>query len=333
MRKMTGKAAELAAILLRLPLETDFFKQIEQDLLDDGLLNEASRHWIASQLRHLPRCASREALRRQALEQLDWFSQQLAETQRLDATAARQKAQATIESLFTGWRDPLLRRTLPGGQIVEEVGVPLRAIVAYLFGEVAKNFYLIYHQQHWLEFVRRSQDGDRCFSIDATQLPERAQLEAALPWEQGLTGADLLNEWLRRCNATPFDFNRGLSDAELDAPTPPQFHLLEGSNFFRGLALIDFAQALLERAFSPGAVAVRVNAAGQGDFFQVHVDKTQVNPADVKRFLRAAFYRRFQLAPSPEFVELHPGGGACGIRLSRYSDLPQLIRRLQMAAQ
>lgn len=57
--------------------------------------------------------------------------------------------------------------------------------------------------------------------------------------------------------------------------TPPEFHCLEGSNFFRGLALIDLAEAMLKRAFGREAVAVRVNAAGQGDYFQVHVDKTR----------------------------------------------------------
>ena len=41
---------------------------------------------------------------------------------------------------------------------------------------------------------------------------------------------------------------------------------------------------------------------------------------------------RFALAPSPEFVELHPGGGAVGIRINRYDELPQLARRLQSMA-
>ena len=36
MRKMTGKAAEIAAILTRLPLETDFFQLVEQDLIQPG---------------------------------------------------------------------------------------------------------------------------------------------------------------------------------------------------------------------------------------------------------------------------------------------------------
>ena len=72
--------------------------------------------------------------------------------------------------------------------------------------------------------------------------------------------------------ATPFDYNRDLEDALLSAGNLPAIHLIEGTNFFRGLALIDLAEAMLKRAFGNDAVAVRVNGAGQGDFFQVHVD-------------------------------------------------------------
>ena len=43
-------------------------------------------------------------------------------------------------------------------------------------------------------------------------------------------------------------------------------------------------------------------------------------------------YRRFGLSPDPEFVEIHPGRGAQGIRLSRYEALAQLIPRLQILA-
>jgi hypothetical protein len=85
---------------------------------------------------------------------------------------------------------------------------------------------------------------------------------------------------------------------------------------------------MLRRAFGADAVAVRVNAAGQGDFFQVHVDARRAAPDDVKAFLRQAFYRRFGLKPDPEFVEPHPGGGAAGVRLARFEDLDGLVRRL-----
>ena len=79
-------------------------------------------------------------------------------------------------------------------------------------------------------------------------------------------------------------------------------------------------------------MAVRVNAAGQGDYFQVHVDTQQAPLRDVKQFIRTAFYRRFGLSPDPEFVEIHPGGGAVGLHLNRYDSLAQLIQRLRMPA-
>jgi hypothetical protein len=149
-------------------------------------------------------------------------------------------------------------------------------------------------------------------------------------WERGLTDVQKLNRWMERSGAKPFNFNRGLDDESLKNKIPIQFHRLEGSNFFRGLALIDLAEAMLKRTFGNDAVAVRVNAAGQGDYFQVHIDKTKADPNDVKQFLREAFYSRFHLTPpTQDFVEVHPGGGAIGVRLERYEDLPQLIHLLK----
>jgi hypothetical protein len=137
-----------------------------------------------------------------------------------------------------------------------------------------------------------------------------------------------MDRWLARFCAAPFDFNHGLDDDSLSPGRPPEFHRLPGSSFFRGLALIDLAEAMLHRAFGREAVAVRVNAAGQGDYFQVHVDTRAADPNAVKGFLRSAFYRRFGFAPHPEFVTVHPGGGAAGVRLSRYEAIAQLITRL-----
>ena len=123
--------------------------------------------------------------------------------------------------------------------------------------------------------------------------------------------------------------SQGVQSAGLSAATPPDIRRLEGASFFRGLALIDFTEAMLKRAFGSDAVAVRVNAAGQGDFFQVHVDTQKASATDVKQFLSTAFYRRFGLAPETEFVEIHPGGGAVGVRLNRYDSLPQLVQKLR----
>ena len=48
----------------------------------------------------------------------------------------------------------------------------------------------------------------------------------------------------------------------------------------------------------------------------------------MKQFLRLAFYRRFDLTPKPMFVEVHPGGGAIGLRLDRYADLSEFVEQL-----
>lgn len=329
MRKLTGKSAELAAVLVRLPVETDFFKVIEEDLLDDGLLSLENRAWIAGVLRQLPLLATQQELRRRAEENRAWCIAQAIEHQGLDPQAATQKVDAMLASLFTGWRDPRLRRTLPDGAIVEETGVPLRAMVAYLFAEVARNFQLIHHPEDWIHWVTCSQRGDQSVGIDPARLPPREAMTTTLDWERGHSGPALLNLWLDRFGATPFDYQRGLDDASLSATEPPELDRLAGGNFFRGLALIDLAEAMLKRAFGQDAVAVRVNAAGQGDYFQVHVDTRKAKAEEVKQFLRAAFYRRFGLSPDPEFVEVHPGGGAAGVRLNRYDSLSRLIQRLK----
>jgi hypothetical protein len=327
-RKMTGKAAEIAAILVRLPLEKDFFKQIEVDLVSDGLLSYQNSKWICSILLQLPLLIKLTDLRQQVYMNRDWYFEQLMELNRLDNVAASQKADATFRSLFEGWRDPVLRRTGDNGVVIEEEGVPLRAMVAYLFSEVAKNFYLIHHPNQWIEYVTLSQKGDRCFDISPDRLPPYEEMMEEFEWEKGGDGLQIMNLWLEKFGAKPFDFNRGLDDESLLANDPPEFHRMKGSNFFRGLALIDLAEAMLKRAFGNETIAVRVNAAGQGDYFQVHVDTPKVDIDKVKQFIRRAFYKRFRLKPDEEFVEIHPGGGAVGLRLSQFETLPQLVKLL-----
>ena len=93
------------------------------------------------------------------------------EVHRLTAGQGAEQADRTFDALLAGWRDPTLRRTAAVGRVVQETGLPLRAIVGYLFAEVAKNFYLLHHPDQWIEFVTRSQWGDRCFDIAPERLP------------------------------------------------------------------------------------------------------------------------------------------------------------------
>jgi len=329
LRKLTGKAAEIAALLIRLPLDTDLFKVIEADLLADGELSFTSRQWITATLRQLPLLASQQQLRKALEANRGWHIGQLIEQSALDPQSATRKADATLVALFSGWHDPVLRRTTADGTIVEESGVPLRAMVAYLFAEVARNFQLIHHPEQWIMWVTWSQRGDRCLDIDPQALPSRQEMQSRLDWEAGYAGPALMDQWLQRTGARPFDYQQDLEDQRMAPDEPPDYCRISGGNFFRGLALIDLAEAMLKQAFGADATAVRVNAAGQGDYFQVHVDTQKAVVDDVKQFLRLAFYQRFGLAPEPDFVEIHPGGGAVGVRLNRYDALERLVQRLR----
>jgi hypothetical protein len=316
-RKMTGKAAELAALLCQLPSGQDFFMTVEEDLLRDGRLGPAALARVADTLRRLPLLISRDALRARVLDALG---------------SADEQADAAVDALLAGWREPTLRRGLPDGSSAVEQGVPLRAMVAYLFVEVARCFRLIHEPDRWIEHITRSQRGDCCFEIDPDNLPDADALLREADWERGLSGPERLEAWLRRARAVPFDYNRDLDDASLAAAPLKPLHEIRGGGFFRGLALLDFAEAMLKRAFGPDAVAVRVNAAGQGDFFQLHVDARRASPEQVKAFLDRAFYARFGLAPAHRYVEPHPGGGAVGVRLDRFDLIPRLIEALSSAA-
>ena len=317
-RKLTGKAAELAALLCRLPPDQDFFMFMEADLLRDGCLGVAALARVYDTLRRIPLLISRQELRERILE---------ARAGASEASAAK-RDDASVEALFSGWREPRLRRGLPDGSAAEELGIPLRAMVAYLFVEVARCFRLVREPDQWIRHITCSQRGDCCFDIAPGNLPEPDALLGEAEWEQGLSGPERLEEWLRRVSAVPFDYNRDLDDASLAASPMKPLHEIRGGSFFRGLALLDFAEAMLKRAFGPDAVAVRVNAAGQGDFFQLHVDAQRATPEQVKAFLDRAFYARFGLAPAHRYVEPHPGGGAIGVRLDRFDLLPRLIEAL-----
>ena len=320
-RKLTGKAAEIAAVLTQMPLAEDLFPRIQPDLLAHGELSATGRAGMAAWLRQVPVRITRAELRQRLDERRGWLIGELDAPSERSAETAAAEADGLIAGLLSGWRDPVL----PG---TAAAGVPLRAIVAYLFAEVVRNFRLIHHPEQWIECVRWSQRGDRCVVIDPNRLPPRDELEAGQPWERGVSGPARLSAWLEVLGATWVDPDAGLDDASLARMGGPDFFRLEGGNFFRGLALIDLAEAMLQRAFGEEAVAVRVNAAGQGDFFQVHIDRQRADADEVRGFIRRAIYDRFGLRPVPEFVTVHPGGPALGLRLPNLAALRRFADRL-----
>ena len=320
MRKLTGKTAEIVAILADLPADTDFFKLIEDDLLNTGRLEHESRKKVASILLQAPLRIEKDALRQRVASK--------SKNPASDGTTEQ-----AMKSLFAGWRTPrLIVADKENGGVRHELAVPLRAIMAYLFAEMARNFHMIHHPDEWISCVTRSQRGDCCFEIDPDRLPPREQMLREQPWEKDLRGPERMERWLEHAEAVPFDFDDGLRNEDLEAPDPVDLLALRGGNFFRGLALIDLVEAMLKRAFGNDSVAVRVNAAGQGDYFQVHVDREKTTVESVKNFIQKAFYDRFEIEPAQPFVELHPGGGAVGCRTTRADMLPQIIQHLREQA-
>ncbi len=243
---MTGKAAEIAALLLRLPLDRDLFEEIEEDLVSDGLLDPENLSRVYGYLRQLPLRIPFADLHARVLANRDWYAEQLIEHKGLGRSEAEAEAQRTLSSLFDGWHEPVLMRADDSGAVAAEEGVPLRAMVAYLYCEEAKNLYLLTHpDEPWIDCISRSQLGDRSIDIDFSALPDREEMIRPLDWETHLSGPKLMEEWLARFGAKPFNFNKGLDDASLlrAEAEAAQLHLIEGSNFFRGLALIDLVEA------------------------------------------------------------------------------------------
>jgi CTP:molybdopterin cytidylyltransferase MocA len=318
-RKLTGKAAEIAAMLLRIPLDEDLFKLVEAELLASGELSPDTDASVRAILLRIPPLAGRDDLAAELALREDWLAGEIGRrgAHRGDA---REQARRMLGSLLEGWREPVIG--------VRE-GVPLRAMVAYLFAEVAKCFHLVHHPDDWIGSVSRSQAGDRWFTVDPDGLPSREAMSRSLAWERHLEGPGLMEEWLRRCSAVPNDFSLDIDDASLSTAEAAPPRLWRGTNYFRGLALLDIVEAMLKRAFGAGAVALRVNAAGQGDYYQVHVDTRLADPDEVKTFIRSAVYRRFGLSPEQEFVEVHPGGGAVGVRIGAFRRLPLLAGLLE----
>ena len=78
---MTGKAAECAAILCKLPLRTDFFTEIESDLVGRGRLSSERAAWVRSILKQMPLRIGKDELRRRVLANRDWYVEQLMAVQ------------------------------------------------------------------------------------------------------------------------------------------------------------------------------------------------------------------------------------------------------------
>jgi hypothetical protein len=119
-------------------------------------------------------------------------------------------------------------------------------MVAYLFAEVTKCFHLVHHPDDWIGSVSRSQMGDRWFSVAPDRLPSREAMSRPLPWERHLEGPGLMEEWLVRCGTEGHDFGLDIDDASLSSSGPSA--LWRGTNFFRGLALLDLVEAAKARS-------------------------------------------------------------------------------------
>ena len=331
LRSLTGKAAELAALLLRVPLQETLFARLEQDLTKQGRLSLPCRRWVCDFLRRVPLRVTKHELKQRVEHNMNWLTRNLTKHENIDSRTAESKAQRVFDTLFSGWCDPMLLRASHAGS-ARECGVPLRAIVTYLFAEVAKNYALIHQPEQWIQWVTRSQRGDRTMDIDLDRLPARDLLAQLQPWERSVHGPARLRAWLEYLGAVPFDYNRDLDDETLGEPETFDLCGIRGSSFFRGLALIDLGEAMLKRAFGENSVAVRVSGAGQGGYFQVHVDRTMACTHEVQNFLQSAFYARFQLAAPDRFVAAHPGGSATGVRLDDVTEIGPLAHALARAS-
>jgi hypothetical protein len=64
----------------------------------------------------------------------------------------------------------------------------------------------------------------------------------------------------------------------------------------------------------------------------VHIDRQKADTERVKEFIRKSFYKRFAINPDPDFVEIHSGGGATGVRLNRFDNLPLLLDNLRRSS-
>lgn len=254
------------------PWTPKLFKKIEDDPARTDL-GPDSRAWIADILLKVPLLIGAQELKERVFEAREWYRDQIMNVEKPGAAAAEEGRIVHQLKLFDGWREPTLRRAVGTGQSLRRRAFPCGRYWPTCSGEMAKNFRLIRHPEEWMACVTASQRGDRCVELDFEGLPSRAKggAGAGLGTQfRRLRTDEPLAQPLQR-QAVRLQSRAGRRGAGLNPL--PDFQRLAGSNFFRGLALIDLAEAMLKRAFGADAVATRVNAAGQGDFFQVHLDR------------------------------------------------------------
>ena len=123
-RKLTGKAAEMAAILVRLPLDEDFFPHLETDLLHTGTLSPTTDRWVTG---HAARPTPAHLTRRLGTapaRQAEVADRRMARQAAHHHLRGRPQADATVSALMDGLREPLLRRPSALGGFELEAGVP-----------------------------------------------------------------------------------------------------------------------------------------------------------------------------------------------------------------
>jgi hypothetical protein len=118
--------------------------------------------------------------------------------------------------------------------------------------------------------------------------------------------------------APPFDCRWGLDDTSSAFDPANGRHLVQETNFFRGLALIDLAEAMLRRAPGTSAVTVGASATGRGDFTEIDVDPQVENPLERDEIIRSASCRRLGRVSVQDLHQPHPGRRA--IEATRRSD-------------
>ena len=87
---------------------------------------------------------------------------------------------------------------LPGKSLATIGGVPLRAMVAYLFGEVAKNFHLIHHPEEWIEYREYVWIDD---ALPTGAAPQGSEQEKSWLWNEAPAGPASAIQGLRSAAA------------------------------------------------------------------------------------------------------------------------------------